>query len=119
MKKLFSFSILLLLLVTACKNDTEKKIETSKDSTTSEIKTLQLTTGTIEANQFEICQENDCPKVELKYLVAKGEHSERINQQNEAYLIEIFNSTPDSSSAETLDEAAKKFIKEYFNFKSS
>ncbi len=118
MKKLFSFSILLLLLVTACKNDTEKKIETSKDSTTSEIKTLQLTTGTIEANQFEICQENDCPKVELNYLVAEGEHSERINQQNEAYLIEIFNSTPDSSSAETLDEAAKKFIKEYFNFKN-
>lgn len=119
MKNSFSLSLLFIFLFYACKSDPKKEeIKVSDEVTTSKEKTLQLNSAAIQSNQFEVCQENDCPKVQLNYLVAKGEHSEKINAQNEAYLVEIFNSTPDSSSVKNLEEAAEKFIDDYFKFKN-
>ncbi|MAN26363.1 MULTISPECIES: DUF3298 and DUF4163 domain-containing protein [Mesonia] len=119
MKKFFGLSLLLAVLLSACKSDPKKEeIEVSDKAETSKEKMLQLNSATIQSNQFEVCKENECPKVQLDYLVAKGENAEKINEQNESYLIEIFNSTPDSTSVLTLEEAAEKFIEDYFKFKN-
>ncbi|MBW2960274.1 DUF3298 and DUF4163 domain-containing protein [Mesonia aestuariivivens] len=119
MKKLIIIALSSTFLFSACKNDSkqENKNDPEKAVTIKE-QTLQINSSTIESNQFDICKENICPEVQLEYLVAKGKYSEKINQENEAYLIEIFNSTPSPSSVDNLEEAVQKFINDYFKFKN-
>lgn len=118
MKKLFNFSILLIFLCFACKNDSQNKQDFVEEEKNTSTQTLQLHNATINTSTFELCAENNCPEVQIDYLVAEGKFAKEINHQNEAFLIEILNSTPDSSSAKTLEDAAKKFIGEYFSFKN-
>lgn len=118
MKKILSLSFLVVFLFNACKSDSKKEDTSVIEESLTEENSVELTSISIDSNAFEICKENECPAIDLNYLVAKGKNADKINQQNQAYLVEIFNSTPDSSSSKNLEEAAESFIKEYFEFKN-
>ena len=118
MKKILSLSFLVVFLFNACKSDSKKENNLSTEELLKEENAIKLTSISLESNAFEICKENECPSIDLNYLVAEGENADKINAQNQAYLVEIFNSTPDSSTSKNLEEAAENFIKEYFEFKN-
>jgi hypothetical protein len=121
MKKLFFILLAINLIIVSCKDETKEKITDENISAEAEeTKSLQFSSENINQNSFEICKENECPKVEISFLTAKGKApiSEKINKANEEYIINIFNSTPDPSEAKTIKEAAKLFMDDYFQYRN-
>lgn len=111
------FLLAFLSIFVACKNDKPDK----KDTPAPEEKTekISFTNINISAEDFEVCQNKDCPKLRISYLKPKKntEIFARLNKENEARIAQLFNTAEEDSTTNNLRQAAKGFIEEYLHFK--
>lgn len=117
MKKSALFLILISFLF-ACKND--KKQDASKETVNGKTAKWEVKTVKLDSTNLKVCQDINCPKLDIEYLQFEGDSdfSKKVNAENQADLIEIFNIIEDKSQPKTLEEALTKFAKDYNKFKS-
>lgn len=113
MKKYIVF-LGLLACFGSCKNEPHKKKATQKSEE------INFSDVNLDISDFKDCPPGTpCPKLEIDYLKAKGTSSisKSINKNNSAHLVQIFNTAEDTVTKETVREAAKGFVTDFFNFK--
>ncbi|HET8808870.1 MAG TPA: DUF3298 and DUF4163 domain-containing protein [Flavobacteriaceae bacterium] len=71
-------------------------------------------------SDFQNCEEKNCPKISLGYLVVEGnnEVSKKINRALDKRRIEILKVSEDKPLADSFQKALENFISGYRNFKS-
>lgn len=116
MKRYFLLFIFLALAV-GCKNDTSKKA--SEENQPQQKDNLSFSRVVLKGSDFDTCQEKDCPKIDLNYLIAEGSTAitTKINEHNTQHIIEIFNSSEDKPESISVENAIQNFINDYFDFK--
>lgn len=82
-------------------------------------KTIDFTVVELTQQDFTICEENKCPKIDIGYLVASGNDSvsENINKELGLGHIQLLSISPEPSVATSVKDAVKNFIVEYQKFR--
>lgn len=105
-----------MLFFISCKND---KKDSNKEIEKTENTKVEFEKIAVDSTTLKDCENQDCPEMEVEYLVFEGEDefSSQVNKENANHLSKLLHINEEKPQAKSIEEALENFKNEYFEIK--